>query len=66
MPSWSRVDRIERERSEVAAAIEQPDAELEAMMAAPLAGGEDPTPWLPDELMVLILLQVALLEGRQI
>eukprot|EP00035_Acanthoeca_spectabilis_P029185 m.473552 g.473552 ORF g.473552 m.473552 type:complete len:307 (-) comp34522_c0_seq1:297-1217(-) len=55
--------RIERERAEVASAIEQATAELNAAVAAPVLGGEDPTLWLPDELLLLTLVQVALREG---
>lgn len=53
-----RQARIERERAEVDAAIEQAEAELEAAVAAPVVGGDDPTLWLPDELLFLVLAQV--------
>ena len=42
----------------MAASIEQAEAELEAAVAAPVAEREDPTLWLPDELLLLILVQV--------
>ena len=57
------IQRMQREKAEVATAIEQAEVELEAAVAAPVDGGEDPTSWLPDELMILILLQVVLFEG---
>eukprot|EP00035_Acanthoeca_spectabilis_P015403 m.306799 g.306799 ORF g.306799 m.306799 type:complete len:360 (+) comp16354_c0_seq3:221-1300(+) len=46
--------------------MEQAKAELEAEVAAPMADGEDPTLWLPDELLLLILEQAALMEGTSI
>lgn len=38
--------------------IEVAEAELEAAITAPVAGEEDPTLWLPDELVLAILLRV--------
>jgi hypothetical protein len=43
------------------------ESELEAAVAAPASGGRDPTSWLPDELLIVILLLVpfeALWTGR--
>eukprot|EP00035_Acanthoeca_spectabilis_P018412 m.391085 g.391085 ORF g.391085 m.391085 type:complete len:440 (+) comp16758_c3_seq1:24-1343(+) len=52
-------EQIEREMADVATAIEQVEAELKATVAAPISGGDDPTLWLPDELLLLILGLVA-------
>jgi hypothetical protein len=38
-------------------------AELDALVAAPVPYGDDPTAWLPDELLILILLQVGWRRG---
>jgi WD40 repeat protein len=43
------------------------ESELEAAVAAPASGGRDPTSWLPDELLIVIMLLVpfeALWKGR--
>jgi hypothetical protein len=53
-----RIERDLREREEVRAALRETEVELETMVQAPVAGGVDPTAWLPDELLWMILVQV--------
>jgi hypothetical protein len=53
-----QIEREQRVRDEVAVEMTQATAELEALVAAPVPTGLDPTAWLPDELLILILLQV--------
>jgi WD40 repeat protein len=50
-------------RDEVAVEMTQAKAELDAWVAAPIPSGEDPTAWLPDELLILILLHVGWRRG---
>jgi hypothetical protein len=47
----------------VAVELTQASAELDALVAAPVPSGEDPTTWLPDELLILIVLQVGWRRG---
>jgi predicted GIY-YIG superfamily endonuclease len=42
----------------VRGALEETEAELETVVQAPVAGGVDPTAWLPDEIVWLILVRV--------
>jgi WD40 repeat protein len=53
-----QIQREQRVRDEVAVEMNQANAELDALVAAPIPAGVDPTAWLPDELLILILLQV--------
>jgi hypothetical protein len=53
-----QIQREQRVRDEVAVELTQAKAERDALVAAPIPSGEDPTAWLPDELLILILLQV--------
>lgn len=59
-------DRIERERAELAKVIGQTEAELEVAVAAPLPDGEDPKLWLPDEMLIMVLLHVDFVEGLHV
>lgn len=54
----AELDRRIQERAEVGAAIARAGAELDLAIVAPVVGGEDPTLWLPDELLVAILIKV--------
>jgi WD40 repeat protein len=58
-----QIQREERVRDEVAVEMTQANTELDTMVAAPIPSGEDPTAWLPDELLILILLQVGWMRG---
>jgi hypothetical protein len=53
-----QIQRGQRVRDEVAVEMAAAKAELDAAVAAPVACGVDPTVWLADELLILILLQV--------
>jgi hypothetical protein len=53
-----RIERDLREREEVRGALSETEAELEKAVQAPVAGGVDPTAWLPDEIVYMILVQV--------
>jgi WD40 repeat protein len=44
--------------SELEAEVAAVESELEAAVAAPASGGRDPTTWLPDELLIAVLLLV--------
>eukprot|EP00035_Acanthoeca_spectabilis_P033516 m.24106 g.24106 ORF g.24106 m.24106 type:complete len:426 (-) comp6027_c0_seq1:128-1405(-) len=59
----ARIEREQRMGAEVTAAIERAEAELAAAVAAPVASGEDPTLWLPDELLLLVLLRVGAVQS---
>eukprot|EP00035_Acanthoeca_spectabilis_P017128 m.357719 g.357719 ORF g.357719 m.357719 type:complete len:172 (-) comp16616_c1_seq13:614-1129(-) len=50
------IKRGHRLKAEVAVEIEAAESELASAVAAPLECDEDPTGWLPNELMILILL----------
>jgi WD40 repeat protein len=58
-----QIEREQRVRAEVAVEMTQAKAALDALVAAPVPSGEDPTTWLPDELLILILLQVGWKRG---
>ena len=49
-------------KAEVAVEIEAAESELASAVAAPLECDEDPTGWLPNELMIMVLLHVVFLE----
>jgi WD40 repeat protein len=53
-----RIGRDHRERDEVRAALAETEAQLEVEVNAPVANGVDPTEWLPEELLMAILIQV--------
>jgi hypothetical protein len=53
-----RIECDHRERGEVRAALAEAEAELEVEVNAPVANGVDPTEWLPEELLMAILIQV--------
>jgi hypothetical protein len=48
--------KMASEREGVEAEVAVVESELEAAVAAPVSGGRDPTTWLPDELLIAILL----------
>jgi hypothetical protein len=47
--------RVETKRDAVRAEIDTVESELDATVNAPVSGGRDPTEWLPDELMLMVL-----------
>jgi WD40 repeat protein len=51
-------EKMASEREGVEAEVAKVESELEAAVAAPASGGQDPTLGLPDELLILILLLV--------
>ena len=53
-----RIDDATLERDFVASEIASVEAELEAAVEAAVTDGVDPTGWLPNELMIMILLRV--------
>jgi WD40 repeat protein len=53
-----RIDRDSREHAEVREAVAEAEAELDVEVLAPVANGVDPTEWLPEELLMAILIQV--------
>jgi hypothetical protein len=53
-----RIERDLREREEVRGVLRETEAELETVVQAPVAGGVDPTAWLPDEILWMILVRV--------
>jgi hypothetical protein len=58
-----QIQRAQRVRDEVAVEMTQATAELDALVEAPVSSGEDPTTWVPDELLILILLHVGWMRG---
>jgi outer membrane protein assembly factor BamB len=58
-----QIQREQQVRAKVAVEMIQAKAELDALVAAPMPSGEDPTAWLADELLILILLQVGWRRG---
>jgi hypothetical protein len=60
-------EKMASEREGVEAEVAAVESELEEAVAAPASGGQDPTSWLPDELLIVVLLLVpfeALWTGR--
>jgi WD40 repeat protein len=53
-----RIERDHREQAEVRVALAEAEAELEVEVLTPVANGVDPTEWLPEELLMAILIQV--------
>jgi WD40 repeat protein len=49
------VERVKAKREAVRAEIETVERELDVVVHAPVSGGRDPTEWLPDELMLMVL-----------
>jgi WD40 repeat protein len=58
-----QIKRDQQVRDEVTVEMPQANAELDALVVAPIPSGDDPTAWLPDELLILILLQVGWRRG---
>jgi WD40 repeat protein len=54
----ARIERDHRELGEVWDALSEAEAELDMEVLAPVANGVYPTTWLPEELLVAILIQV--------
>ena len=52
------IQRLIAEREAVQAQMVLAEVELDAAVNAPVSGGRDPTDWLPDELMLAILLKL--------
>ena len=50
--------RVKTKRDAVRAEIETVECELDAAVNAPVSGGRDPTEWLPDELMLMIMMML--------
>jgi WD40 repeat protein len=51
-------EKMASEREGVETEMAKVESELDAAVAAPASGGRDPTSWLPDELLIVILLLV--------
>jgi hypothetical protein len=49
------VERVKAKREAVRAEINAAEGELNAAVNAPVSGGRDPTEWLPDELVLMIV-----------
>jgi hypothetical protein len=49
---------MKAKREAVRAEIKAAQSELDAAVNAPVSGGRDPTEWLPDELMFMVLERV--------
>jgi WD40 repeat protein len=58
MELTKQIERDHREQAEVRDALAEVEAELEVEVLAPVANGVDPTEWLPEELLMAILIQV--------
>jgi WD40 repeat protein len=54
----SALKRVKAKRDAVRAEIKAAKSELEVAVNAPVSGGHDPTEWLPDELMLMIMLML--------
>ena len=52
------VKRVTAEREAVCAEMASAESELDALVCAPVSGGRDPFEWLPDELLVMIMLML--------
>jgi hypothetical protein len=53
---YGAIERAFAERDAVRAAIVSAEAGINALVNAPVSGGRDPTEWLPDELIVMIMI----------
>jgi hypothetical protein len=58
LESAARTKRVTAKREAVRAEIKTAECELEVAVNAPVSGGRDPTEWLPDELIVMIMLML--------
>jgi WD40 repeat protein len=57
--AWdAAVGRVKARRKAVRAELKAANVELDAAVNAPVSGGRDPTEWLPDELIVMIMLML--------
>ena len=54
------IERAISEREAVRAEMASVKDQLDALVDAPVSGGRDPTLWLPDELVEMIVLRVSL------
>eukprot|EP00035_Acanthoeca_spectabilis_P016204 m.327670 g.327670 ORF g.327670 m.327670 type:complete len:129 (+) comp16496_c0_seq2:169-555(+) len=63
----AEIGRLQTERDQLDSSLAEAEAELEEAVNAPVEGGEDPTSWLPDELLLMIfaLLELPWLCGRR-
>jgi hypothetical protein len=52
------IERATAERKAVRAEMASAKSELDALVNAPVSGGRDPFEWLPDELIVMIVLML--------
>jgi len=52
------IERATAERKAVRAEMASAESELDALINAPVSGGRDPTEWLPDELIVMVILML--------
>jgi WD40 repeat protein len=52
------VERVKAKRDAVRAEIKTTERNLDAAVNAPVSGGRDPTEWLPDELILMVLERV--------
>jgi WD40 repeat protein len=52
------IKRVKAKRKAVRAEIKAAISELDSAVNAPVSGGRDPTEWVPDELMLMILLML--------
>jgi len=52
------VERVRAKRDAVRAEMASAESELDALVNAPVSGGRDPFEWLPDELIVMIMLML--------
>jgi hypothetical protein len=53
-----RIELATAEQSDAMNELMGAEAELEAAVNCPLSGGRDPTEWLPDELLTVIMLML--------
>jgi len=56
----STIDRLVAERDAVRAEVASAEGELDALVNAPVSRGRDPFEWLPDELLVMVLVMLPL------
>jgi WD40 repeat protein len=54
----SSIDRLVAERDAVRAEVASVESELDALVNAPVSRGRDPYEWLPDELLVMVLVML--------
>jgi len=60
------IERVTAEREAVRADMASAESEFDALVRAPVSGGRDPFEWLPDELIVMIMVRLPfeVLQGR--